>query len=48
VVGIALALAGADALLVDLPHITPLTRANVDANCRSPLIRAQACPAVYV
>lgn len=46
VVGIALALAGADALLVDLPHITPLTRANVDANCASPLVRAQACPVV--
>ena len=41
VVGIALALAGADALLVDLPHVTPLTRANVDANCQSPLLRAQ-------
>jgi hypothetical protein len=32
-VGIALALAGADVALTDLPHITPLTQQNVDANC---------------
>lgn len=32
-VGIALALAGADVTLTDLPHITPLTKENVDINC---------------
>lgn len=30
VVGIALALAGADVVLADLPHVTPLTRMNVE------------------
>lgn len=40
--GIALALAGADVLLTDLPHVTPLARDNVSANCRSPPTRAQA------
>ena len=41
-VGIALAKAGADVVLADLPHITPLTQANVDANCQEPYERAQA------
>lgn len=40
--GIALALAGADVLLTDLPHVTPLARGNVCANCCSPHARAQA------
>ena len=43
VVGIALALAGADVVLTDLPHITPLTQQNVDANCRHTVHRAQVC-----
>ncbi|GAB4817050.1 hypothetical protein N2152v2_004096 [Parachlorella kessleri] len=33
VVGIALALAGADVVLADLPYVTPLTTLNVQANC---------------
>ncbi|KAK9829400.1 hypothetical protein WJX72_005603 [[Myrmecia] bisecta] len=41
VVGIALALAGADVVLTDLPHVTPLTQRNVDANCRQHRCRAQ-------
>ena len=40
--GIALALAGADVLLTDLPHVTPLARDNVSDNCCSQRIRAQA------
>jgi hypothetical protein len=32
-VGIALALAGAEVTLTDLPHVTPLTQLNVDSNC---------------
>jgi predicted nicotinamide N-methyase len=43
VVGIALALAGADVTLTDLSHVTPLTRENVAANCQSPLVRAEVC-----
>lgn len=39
-VGIALALAGADVVLTDLPHITPLTRQNVESNCRPASHRA--------
>eukprot|EP00873_Tetraselmis_striata_P008686 jgi/Tetstr1/428950/TSEL_018925.t1 len=41
VTGIALAQAGAAAVLTDLPHITPLTRRNVDANCEG-LVRGRA------
>ncbi|KAK9916047.1 hypothetical protein WJX75_007777 [Coccomyxa subellipsoidea] len=41
VVGLVLALAGADVTLTDLPHVTWLARENVAANCDSPLIRAQ-------
>mmetsp|Transcript_33978 Transcript_33978/g.101117 ORF Transcript_33978/g.101117 Transcript_33978/m.101117 type:complete len:311 (-) Transcript_33978:263-1195(-) len=33
VVGIALALAGADVVLSDLPHVLPLTSANAASNC---------------
>lgn len=40
-VGIALALAGADVTLTDLPHIVALARENVAANCQSLLVRAQ-------
>lgn len=31
--GIALALAGADVTLTDLPHVLPLMQRNVDMNC---------------
>ncbi|EIE25645.1 hypothetical protein COCSUDRAFT_64760 [Coccomyxa subellipsoidea C-169] len=41
VVGMVLALAGAEVTLTDLPHVTWLARENVAANCDSPLIRAQ-------
>ena len=41
VVGIALAMAGADVVLTDLPHVTPLTQENVDANCLQTVHRAQ-------
>ena len=41
VVGLALAMAGADVVLTDLPHITLLTQRNVDANCRQTVHRAQ-------
>jgi predicted nicotinamide N-methyase len=33
VVGMALALAGARVVMTDLPHVTPLTRVNVEGNC---------------
>ncbi len=46
VVGIALALAGADVTLTDLPHVTALTRENVAANCQSVLLRAQVLASV--
>ena len=41
VVGLVLALAGADVTLTDLPHVTWLAQENVAANCDSPLVRAQ-------
>ncbi|BDA43830.1 EEF1A lysine methyltransferase 3 [Coccomyxa sp. Obi] len=41
VVGLVLALAGADVTLTDLLHVTWLARENVAANCDSPLVRAQ-------
>jgi hypothetical protein len=41
VVAIALARAAADVVATDLPHVTPLTRENVAANCGSPLHRCQ-------
>ncbi len=44
VVAIALALAGADVVAADLPRVTPLTRANAAANCRSPPHRIQVGP----
>jgi hypothetical protein len=34
-------MAGADVVLTDLPHITPLTQENVEANCRQTVHRAQ-------
>ena len=42
VVGIALALAGAEVVATDLPRVTPLARANAAANCRAPPHRIQA------
>ena len=42
VVGIALALAGAEVVAADLPRATPLARANAAANCRAPPHRIQA------
>ncbi|KAK9832320.1 hypothetical protein WJX74_006168 [Apatococcus lobatus] len=41
VTGIALAQAGASVTLTDLPHICPLTRENVEANCEMSSIHAQ-------
>ncbi|GFR52498.1 hypothetical protein Agub_g15037 [Astrephomene gubernaculifera] len=43
VVGIALALAGARVLLTDLPHVLPLTEANVAANCDPRVCRTTIC-----
>ena len=43
VTGIALAQAGASVTLTDLPHICPLTRENVEANCEASSTHAQVC-----
>lgn len=43
VVGIALALAGARVFLTDLPHVVPLTVANVMANCDQNVHQACVC-----
>lgn len=41
--GIALALAGANVTLTDLPHVLHLTRRNVAVNCQPPQHRARVC-----
>ncbi|EFJ48471.1 hypothetical protein VOLCADRAFT_104649 [Volvox carteri f. nagariensis] len=43
VVGIALALAGAQVYLTDLPHVVPLAAANVAVNCDPRVHRACVC-----
>eukprot|EP00879_Flechtneria_rotunda_P023170 GHRR01024496.1.p1 GENE.GHRR01024496.1~~GHRR01024496.1.p1 ORF type:complete len:304 (+),score=106.79 GHRR01024496.1:607-1518(+) len=45
--GIVLALAGADVTLTDLPHITPLTRVNVDLNAARCHIHPKVAPYMW-